>query len=107
MNTLFKDNTFLTDLKVGDKVIEQHKSGLRYISEVVSIDNEKIVVKRNTNGKRYEYWTDSGSVVYPYGKKIVDLYLVQYDFPTDGTPYAPGPVASNAESLLPDYGLDA
>ena len=108
MSSIFQDNTYLTDLKVGDKVIEKHKStGLQYISTVKSIDNEKIVVTRDTDKKDYSYGTSSAMIMYPYGTKVADFYLLQYQYTTEGTPFNPGPVASDAEALIPPYGLDA
>lgn len=103
--SVFSNNTYLTDLKVGDKVIEHHKtSGLRYVSTVQAIDNDKITVKR-ADGKVFYYGTASAMIIYPYGTQIPNFYLTQYKYPTDGTPFNPGKVAGDAESLIPEYGV--
>lgn len=107
--TSYFDNTYLTDLKVGDKVVEHSKiTGLRYVSEVTSISNGIIVVARGGNKQDlHSYGVNSGMIQYPYGTNIPDFYLLKYISPSAPTPFNPGPVSSDAESLIPDYGWDA
>lgn len=98
------NNTYLTELKVGDKVVEKYiyNYDLRYVSEVKAIDNNFITVSRN--GKLIKYYTRSGKIAYPYNTVIPDYELVPYYDASAPTPFKPGEVSSDAESLIPDYG---
>lgn len=99
---LTDNNTFITQLKPGDTVIEQHISGLRYVSVVESADDDKIVVKRPPNEDKIVYKTASGRIDYPYGTQIPDFFLMQHKFPTSGAPWNPGPVSPDAEDISTD-----
>lgn len=102
MSELFKNNTYLTDLKVGDKVVEHHKvSTLRYVSKVESISNDTIVVRR-PNNVLVNYDRISGRIRVPYGTVIPNFYLVQYVAPSAPTPMNPGAVSDSAENVFKD-----
>jgi hypothetical protein len=94
------NNTYLTELEVGDKVVEQYQynPNLRYVSTVTAIDEKFITVKRSDN-TTVRYFTKSGSIAYPYGE-LQDFFLMQYVDLGAPTPMNPGPVSSDAEDLL-------
>lgn len=102
---IFQNNTFLTDLRPGDKVVEYNRNGYEFVSTVKSINNTRIVVTRPDGSGDYEYYTKSGRPG-PYEAMVGGWFLLQYINPDSGTPFDPGPVAANAESLLPDNYYD-
>lgn len=94
------NNIWLTDLSVGDEVIEQFygSSLASYISTITSIDNQFIVTSR---GNKYD--TSSGRIVYPINSgRICNAFLLQKDYPTEGTPFHPSDIPDNAQVLIPD-----
>ena len=97
------DNTYLTDLSVNDKVIEHHKSGINRVSTVYAIDDNFITVLRS-DGTTVRYGTSNGMIVYPYGTTVPNFYLMQYIPASDPTPFNPGAVSADAESLIDEYG---
>lgn len=99
-NIVVPNGTFLTDLKVGDKVIEFNRLGNRFVSTVKSINNTKIVVTRPDNSGDYTYCTRSGRPR-PYIAMTTGWFLQQYIDPAIGTIEDPGPIPDNAESLIP------